>query len=112
MWLSVRQYYGVVQSELAPTLWTIAEEGYYYEILNADGREILAYHWHPTGLSSYDAQHLHVGHGAIIGREELHHAHLPTGYVTIPDILRLLIRDFGAISRRADWEAVLSLTYS
>ncbi len=33
------------------------------------------------------AHHLHIGHGAIIGREELHHAHLTSGHVSVLDIL-------------------------
>ena len=108
IWLVLRQYYRIVRSEVPPTQWTVSEEGYRYRILDADHREILAYHWHPTGLSYYAAQHLHIGHGAVIGREELHHAHLPSGHVSIPDILRLLISDFGASPRRHDWQAVLA----
>lgn len=107
-WLILLQYYRIAQSQVPPALWTVTEEGYRYEILDSDHREILAYHWHPTGLSSYSAHHLHIGHGAIIGREELHHAHLPSGHVSILDILRLLIRDFGASPRRHDWRAVLA----
>ena len=108
VWLVFRQYYRIVRSEVPPALWTVAEEGYRYRILDADHREILAYHWHPTGLSSYAAQHLHIGHGAMIRREELHRAHLPTGHVSVTDILRLLIRDFSASPRRRDWRAVLA----
>ena len=108
VWLILQQYYRIVQSEAPTALWTVAEEGYYYEILDSDHREILAYHWHPTGLSSYAAHHLHIGHGAIVGREELHHAHLPSGHVSVPDILRLLISDFRASPRRHDWRAVLA----
>ena len=108
IWLILQQYYRIVQLEVSPSLWTVQEDGYYYEILDADHREILAYHWHPTGLSYYAAHHLHIGHGAIIGREELHHAHLPSGHVSVADILRLLISDFGASPRRHDWQAVLA----
>ena len=46
----------------------------------------------------------------MVGREELHNAHLPTGYVSIRDISRLLIGDLGAAPRRGDWEAVLGET--
>ncbi len=44
----------------------------------------------------------------MLRREELQTAHLPTGYVSLADIIRLLIRDFGATPRRRDWESVLS----
>ena len=61
----------------------------------------------PGRTPAQAGRYLHIGHGAIIGREELHHAHLPSGHVAIPDILRLLISDFGASPRRHDWRAVL-----
>lgn len=58
------------------------------------------------------SQYLHIGHGAMLGREELHTAHLPTGYVSLPDIIRLLIRDFHATPRRHDWQSILSALQS
>ncbi len=108
LWLFLRQYYRIIESGIPRTPWTVIETGYEYSIMDADQREILAYHWHPMGQSSFISQHLHIGHGAMTAREELHTAHLPTGYVSLPDIIRLLIRDFGAIPRRGDWESVLS----
>ncbi len=107
IWLAFRKYYRIVESEIHHAPWTVIEEGYEYSILDDDRREILAYHWHPMGRSSFISQHLHIGHGAIFGREEFQTAHLPTGHVSIADILRLLIRDFGIIPRRRDWESVL-----
>ena len=109
--LFFQQYYRIVQSGVSHAMWTVVEEGYNYSIRDAGGREILGYHWHPTGISSYVSQHLHIGHGAMVGREELHNAHLPTGYVSIRDISRLLIGDLGAAPRRGDWEAVLGGLY-
>ena len=108
VWLSFQQYYRIVETEFSDDTWTVMEAGYEYEILDDDHREILAYHWHPTGLSSFASQHLHLGYGASIGREELLTAHLPSGYVSAADILRLLIRDFDAIPRRPDWEPILN----
>lgn len=104
--LFVQQYYRIVESRAPRTRWTVIETGYRYKILDANHREILAYHWHPVGQSSFISQHLHLSHGAMLGREELHTAHLPTGYVSSTDIIRLLIRDFGATPRRGDWESV------
>ena len=34
--------------------------GYRYHLLDADEREILAYHWHPIGVSSVTFPHLHL----------------------------------------------------
>ena len=107
-WLSFQQYYHVVESEIHSTPWTVAEVGYRYRVLDANHREVLAYHWHPGGQSPITFQHLHIGHGALLTREELHTAHLPTGYVSLPDIIRLLIGDLRVTPRRSDWQSILS----
>ena len=111
VWLSLQQYYRIIETEVPDDMWTVVETGYEYEILDANHREILAYHWHPTGLSSFVSQHLHLGYGASVGREDLLAAHLPTGYVSIAGMLSLLIRDFGVTPRRPDWESVLSASH-
>ena len=109
LWLFFEQYYRIVRSEISGNLWTVVEVSYRYRIMDSGQREILAYHWHPVGRSSFISQHLHIGHGAIAAREELHSAHLPTGYVSLPDIIRLLIRDLRVTPRRSDWQSILSL---
>ena len=108
LWLSLQQYYRIVESRVPQTRWTVIETGYRYRIMDSNHREILAYHWHPMGRSSFISQHLHIGHGTMAAREELQTAHLPTGYVSLPDIIRLLIRYFRTTPRRHDWESVLS----
>ena len=107
LWLTLKQYYHIVETEGLRVHWTIAIEGYEYTIVDSDGREILTYHWHPGGQSPIAFHHLHLEHGAEVGREELQTAHLPTGYVSVADIIRLLIVDFGATPQRGDWESVL-----
>ena len=108
LWLTFHQYYRIVEAEVPRAAWRIAEEGYEYEILDANGREIITYHWHPVARSPIAFQHLHIGHGAEVGRVELQTAHLPTSYVSVADIMRLLVVDFGAVPRRDDWEDALS----
>ena len=108
LWLYFQQYYRIVRSDISSDLWTVLEEGYEYSIMDTDQREVLAYHWHPVGQSSFISQHIHIGHGATTTREELNSAHLPTGYVSLADIIRLLIRDFRATPRRGDWQSILS----
>ena len=88
------------------------EASYRYRIMNADRREILSYHWHPEGQSPITFHHLHIGNGAMAGREELQTAHLPTGYVSVGDIIAMLIRDFGVAPRRPDWESLLGVSNS
>ncbi len=103
LWFLLRQYYQIVESHL----WTVSETGYRYAVLDADHREILEYHWHPGGESPVVTPHLHIGYGAMAVRRELSDAHLPTGNISICDILRMLIRDFSITPRRSDWEFVL-----
>lgn len=90
--------------------------GYRYEVLDADEREIVAFHWHPVGVSPITYPHLHLsGRLAPIDlgpREEpvrLGEMHLPTGgMVTLADVVRLLISEFGVVPRRGDWERILA----
>lgn len=90
---------------------------YRYHILDRDGREILAYHWHPDGVSSVTEPHLHLS-GQLrpldAGRRAvpipLGEMHLPTGIVSLAQVVRLLITEFGVEPRRDDWETVLSST--
>ena len=71
-----------------------------------DERLILSYHWHPNGRSRVKTPHLHVG-----GRTtpvDLSKAHLPTGFVTLPAVIRMTITEFGVEPLRADWRDVLA----
>ena len=105
--MAFQQYYRIVETEVQRTQWIVIVEGYEYKLLDTDGKEILIYHWHPRGQGAIAFHHLHIGHGAEVSREELQTAHLPTGYVSVADILRLLITDFRASPRRDDWESIL-----
>lgn len=69
---------------------------YRYHILDRDGREILAYHWHPEGVSSVTDPHLHLS-GRLnpldTGPRDvpipLGDMHLPTGIVSLAQVVRL-----------------------
>lgn len=57
--------------------------------------------------------HLHIGRGATgnvttFGPRGLHRIHFPTRHITIEDVLRLAIAEFGVEPRRPDWERILS----
>jgi hypothetical protein len=78
---------------------------YWYHIVDRDERMILAYHWHPSGRSTVTAPHLHVG-----GRTapvDLSKAHLPTGVVALPAVVRMSITELGVEPLRTDWREVL-----
>jgi hypothetical protein len=85
--------------------WEIQLSAYRYEVYDRDDTELLAYHWHPAGLSPVATPHLHVRarHASI----DLAKRHLPTGPVTVVAFLRSLITEFGVEPLRTDWDQIL-----
>lgn len=92
---------------------------YMYAIQDIADRELLAHHWHPTGLSDVRAPHLHVSVAPPIelparpgGPDakdlELGRLHFPTRHIDLPEFIRFLIRELGVNPRRSDWESVLN----
>ncbi|MYC07241.1 MAG: hypothetical protein F4X57_08730 [Chloroflexi bacterium] len=73
---------------------------YSYEIHDAEGREVLLYHWHPRGNSPVVIFHLRLEHGTDVIREEVRNAHLPTGEVSLNAILWVLTAEMGVNPRR------------
>ena len=46
--------------------------------------------------------------GAQVGRREVRDAHLPTGDVSLNEILRVLINEMRVRPLRSDWESILT----
>jgi len=89
-----------------PSRFVARSSGYRCELAHADGSMILAYHWHPVGVSPVTWPHLHLaGQVAAIPFDK---AHLPTGPVTLQDVLRFAIVDLGVEPLRPDWRDVLA----
>lgn len=84
--------------------------GYAYTLHDRALRELLAYHWHPSGPSPVVWPHVHLGLGLV--RSELARpfvgAHLPTGSVTLTAVLRAAITDLGVEPLRDDWRERLA----
>lgn len=79
---------------------------YMYHVVTDDMTEVILFHWHPDGRSAQHAPHLHVGSSqltpaSVVSRK----THVPTGRVAVEAVLELLIRDFGVVPLRTDWEA-------
>jgi hypothetical protein len=99
----------------ADVRFTITSASYSYRILDRGGHELLAFHWHPVGLSPVIYPHVHLSSrirpvpiepaGATVA---LANMHIPTGLVRITDIVRLLITEFGVQPRRTDWATILT----
>jgi hypothetical protein len=91
----------------------VLRTGYWYDILDLAGREIIASHWHPSGISPVTTPHLHLT--SRLGRLDLPgggsvalgEMHIPTGYLDLSDLVGLLITEFDVEPRRPDWESVL-----
>jgi len=102
--LTIRHAAGLVHDATGDNSgWQARTIGYMYTLDDADGREILAYHWHPLGRGLEKEPHLHLGAGAGAIRSELTRAHLATGFVTAVALVRLVVMHFGVRTRRADW---------
>ena len=104
--LAFRQSFVIEECEQSSS-WRVIVGSYSYEIHDAEGREVLLYHWHPRGNSPVVIPHLHLEHGTGVIREEVRNAHLPTGEVSFNAILWVLIAEMGVNPRRPDWESIL-----
>jgi hypothetical protein len=87
---------------------------YEYRLLDREEREVMAFHWHPIGLSDVTDPHIHLSsqlNPIEMGRDQeplaLADMHILTGFVTLEDVVRLLISEFSIRPRHADWDATL-----
>jgi hypothetical protein len=87
-------------------IWSSVRVGYRYQLQAGDAHEILAFHWHPQGQKS-NSPHLHISSGAGSLIPELQRAHIPTGEVSLEDVLAFVIRDFNVRPHRTDYARVL-----
>lgn len=85
--------------------WRIETTDYAFRFQERDGSFLLAYHWHPTGNSPVTHPHLHVGCRTLA--VDYARAHLPTGHVSLPAVLRAAIAEWGVKPLRADWDEIL-----
>ena len=103
----ISQGYRVVRAEEQRGLWKVTITAYHYTLEDSDSREIISFQWHPAGAGALPYPHVHLGHGAAVGRAELAGAHIPTGRVALEQILRFAIEAFRLRPRRPDWRDVL-----
>ncbi len=88
--------------------WKVSTAEYNYNLRDTDNRVVLAFHWHPAEIFKVRHPHLNLDQGARLGREDLHRTHIPTGRITLVDIIRFVITELGVEPLRSDWENVLS----
>jgi hypothetical protein len=85
--LTLLQRYVVVEAEGDRGPWKCSSTAYEYALDDPDGREIIAYHWHPAARSWEAHPHAHLGPGAQIAHPGLVKAHLPTNRISAEDFL-------------------------
>lgn len=81
--------------------FAVVPRAYRFRLQGADERERVSWHWHPYGRSSEHRPHLHVAYEPVAG------AHLPTGPVSLVDVLRVALVDLGTRPHWEDWQVVL-----
>jgi hypothetical protein len=80
--------------------------GYLYAI-GFEGRELVSYHWHPSGHSPITWPHMHISANVQVGDRWLGKVHLPTGPVGLERVVALAITELGAKPLRDNWELVI-----
>jgi hypothetical protein len=80
--------------------YRVTTAAYNYALLNEEGQELIAWHWHPE--SRVVRPHLHIAADPLT-----HKIHIPTARVTIESVLRLLVDELGVSPTRTDFAQVL-----
>lgn len=104
--LNVALEYEIVKRSGRPRSerYKVSTKRYQHHLFDADGREILLFHWHPT--TGQASPHLHVSNPTPES-PYTRRAHVPTGRVTVEAIVRFLLSELDAEPGREDWLAVL-----
>lgn len=73
-----------------------------------DNAEVMLFHWLPDGRCSTKRPHVHVGQSqlsrdAVFTRKQ----HIPTGRVSIEEVVLMLIEELNVVSLKGDYRAVL-----
>jgi len=99
----------------------ISTRSYFYEITTSDDHQILSFHWQPEAKPSKPGDevivtpHLHVGAiitsgQTVIRPDEFHKVHVPTGRVSLEQVIWLLIVQFGVAPLKPSWRRTLKQT--
>jgi hypothetical protein len=102
--LSIKLHYRIERPASTPGRWGVRTVAYVYRLEDAHHpqRQIAGFHWHPH-IAGIPFPHVH----AMDAPPATQRLHLPTGYVTLTDVLTFAMRDFAARPIRDDWEDAL-----
>lgn len=90
--------------------YKVSTRKYMYTVKSPPDGEVLAWHWHPsTSGNAGHEPHVHVGTREL-GPESLlkKKMHIPTGRVSIEEVIRFCITELGGVPQRQDWLSVLA----
>jgi hypothetical protein len=111
--LQLRMKYRIVRvgDPDADDPFKIRTVAYSYTLTDASDQGILGYHWHPDGESHITGPHVHVGgtqlrDDAVLASKQ----HVPTGRISLEQVLRSLISEHDVPARANDWDQRLTLT--
>lgn len=89
--------------------YKVRTRGYLYHLLRDERDEVLLFHWHPDGSSRVKTPHLHIG-DAVNATGLLAKAHVPTGRISLEEVLLLAIDELGVTTLRPDGRTVIEDT--
>lgn len=86
----------------------VKTRGYMYTVLTSSRAEIIGFHWHPGGSSSWSDPHVHIGSAALSSRGVFPpRAHIPADRQSFEAMIRWLITELRVPPLREDWQGVL-----
>lgn len=93
-----------------------AVTGYSYRLIERNGRELVAFHWHPdSNVPAPPFPHLHLSAALVVPKPSgdsdeilLDKLHMPTGFVSLPAVVRMLIEEFGVRPLMPRWQQRLA----
>ncbi len=87
--------------------WKTTTRAYQYHVTKMDGSEIILFHWHPA--STVTQPHLHLGRSTLDPDGVLSRtSHVPTGRISLEQVIGLLINDLDVVPRRTDCQEILA----
>lgn len=117
LFLQVALYYRIIAAPDqtgAHLSLRVASDGYIYSIYDNQHRELLSYHWQANPSSGTRAYpHLHVGSRVIdttnpIFGKRFSALHIPTGHITVGEVVRFLIEEMQVIPLHRDWLRIIT----
>ena len=115
--LAVLQRFIMLQPGRTRGGWEATIAAYSFELSTNDGHELVAYHWNSVTRVGVPYPHIHIGrslaHPALPSPfrrqiSQLSKAHLPTGFISLAQLLETLVIDLDVVPRRNDWSEVLA----